>query len=196
VVVSQSSFSLKCPADYHVQANDGNGGAIVDLTQDLLNGAVVDMCGGVDDIAISDPLPANAARLSPGPNVITVSGVDTNGNPASCTYVVEVASVGACCGAPNVGCIDGVGLADCPDGANWIANGKCSEDCGDLCEIDHCFKSHSHSITFRRIVLSCRWMQNHTEREMRSETIRCWRAHVQTRLWSVLWRQCRRSLSR
>jgi hypothetical protein len=137
--VAKGSFTLTCPANYKVPADGVHRGATVDLTKDLLNGNVVDSCGGVDGISISDPLPANAAQLSPGRNVITVAA----GSVATCTYVVEVSPVGACCGAPNVGCIDGVVLADCPEGGFWVADTKCSEDCGNLFELDHCDKSHS-----------------------------------------------------
>jgi hypothetical protein len=136
IVGDNEPHSMACPADYTVTADGVNQGATVDLTNDLANVAAVDNCGiDVGDIWISDPTPVKPAVLPVGSNVITVSGVDVNDNPESCTYVVTVLAVGACCGAPNVGCIDGVVLADCPEGGFWQADTKCSEDCGNIYEL-------------------------------------------------------------
>jgi hypothetical protein len=120
--------SLICPADYTVPADDANQGATVDLTADLTDVVSSDNCGiNANAIAISDPSSADAAILPPGSNVITVSAVDVNGNAASCTYVVEVLPIGACCGGAS-GCVDGV--VDCQNGGTWVADTTCANDCG------------------------------------------------------------------
>jgi hypothetical protein len=91
---------------------------LLDLTKDIINVAPVNNVGiDVGDIWINDPTPIKPASLSPGRNVIIVSGIDVYAN----ARVVHL------CLGDRVGwrvlwssqCrsyyIDKVVLADCPD---------------------------------------------------------------------------------
>jgi hypothetical protein len=125
--------SITCPANYEIAADGANQGAVRDLTPDLANVVANDNCG-IQSKTITNPstLPA---QLAVGDNVITVTVTDGNNNDKTCTYNINVLPVGACCGAPNVGCIDGVVLADCPEGGFWAADTTCSEDCGNIYQL-------------------------------------------------------------
>jgi hypothetical protein len=124
---------MTCPADYEMAADGVNQGASYDLTQDLPKVVVYDNCG-IKSKTIANPSTFAPAQLAVGDNEITVKVVDVNNNEETCTYNIKVLEVGACCGAPNVGCIDGVVLAKCPEGGFWLVNLKCSQDCG----MSHC----------------------------------------------------------
>jgi hypothetical protein len=77
---------------------------LLDLNKDLINVAPVDNFDiDVADIWITDLTSIKPVSLPPGRNVIAVSGIDIYANTELCTYVVEIVSVVACCGAPNVG---------------------------------------------------------------------------------------------
>jgi hypothetical protein len=128
-ISDNESPKISCPANYEIKADGVNQGARVDLTQDLPKVVANDNCG-VRSKAISSPSPSSPAQLNIGNNEIQVTVTDFANNEATCTYNIKVVPVGACCGAPNVGCIDGVVLADCPEGGFWVADTKCSADCG------------------------------------------------------------------
>jgi hypothetical protein len=124
---------MTCPADYEMAADGVNQGASYDLTQDLPKVVVYDNCG-IKSKTITNPSTSAPAQLAVGDNEITVKVVDVNDNEETCTYNIKVLEVGACCGAPNVGCIDKVVLAKCPEGGFWLVNLACSQDCG----MSHC----------------------------------------------------------
>jgi hypothetical protein len=128
-VVDNESASTTCPASDEIAADGVNQGARVDLTRDLPKVVASDNCR-VRSKTVSSPSPSSPAQLNIGNNEITVTVTDFADNEATCTYNIKVVPVGACCGAPNVGCIDGVVLVDCPEGGFWVADTKCLEDCG------------------------------------------------------------------
>jgi hypothetical protein len=122
---------ISCPANYEIAADGVGQGAVRDLTPDLANVVANDNCG-IQSKTIINPSTFAPAQLNIGDNEITVKVVDVNNNEETCTYNINVLPVGACCGAPNVGCIDKVVLAKCPEGGFWQADTTCSEDCGNI----------------------------------------------------------------
>jgi hypothetical protein len=100
---------------------------LLDLTKDLINVAPVNNFGiDVADIWINDLTSINSALLSPGRNVIIVSGIDIYAN----TRVVHLCHGGRVCRCVlwNSQCrsyyIDKVVLADCPDAGFWLIGGQ------------------------------------------------------------------------
>jgi hypothetical protein len=97
------------------------------LTKDLINVAAVNNFDiEVGDIWISDPTPIKPALLSPGRNVIIVSGIDIYANPR----VVHLCRRGRVCRCVlwSSQCrsyyIDKVVLADCPDAIFLLIGGQ------------------------------------------------------------------------
>jgi hypothetical protein len=120
--------TITCPTDYEIAADGVNKGVRYDLTQDLPKAIANDNCA-IQSKTITNPTEFAPAQLNIGDNQITMKVVDVNGNQATCNYNIKVVPIGACCGALPSGCIDVI-RADCPDEGFWVANTKCSEDCG------------------------------------------------------------------
>jgi hypothetical protein len=132
-------------------------GAVRALTPDLANVVANDNCG-IQSKTIINPSTFHPAQLNIGDNEITVKVVDVNDNEETCTYNIKVLKVGACCGAPNVGCIDKIVLAKCPEGGFWQADTTCSEDCGNIYQLLLGRGETFSQLYSHRIMLSCWWM--------------------------------------
>jgi hypothetical protein len=126
--------SITCPADYQIPADGINDDARVDLNQDTARATATVEGGAIDAIVVSDPSPSSPATLSVGKHTITMIATTRNGEEASCSYTIEVLTVGACCGGAN-GCVDGVIRTDCHESASWLENRRCNSDCGVLLKL-------------------------------------------------------------